>query len=428
MAKRPSEREMEVERARLLSLALDFGFDEEVAKKCLDRLVDLYGEDGKEFVTVEHCGDDFLVALADAMQEDWDDLQAIESEAFGALNDILGGVSNDEETENGIDSGNVVMGKGDLSGHQGQEELDKLNGSDDSDLEVLSQKGTNPDLSYGFHKNKGHRICQSVGKQTSRLPVRENVSNGPAPSYPDALPNGHETLCYEELQAMDDIELANAVIFGNRAFRTLQYQACKAAIENRDCFVLMPTGGGKSLCYQLPATLHPGVTVVVCPLLSLIQDQIITLNIKYGIPATFLNSQQTASQASAVIRELSLVFDAEVVSARHILERACCLAIKYRHFDSADLTAADLSSWGSLAAPPASQRTLFISLEPPPFRFVKVNFDGSIRDDRGGSEFVIRDPNLWMLAARGSPLYETPVLGAKLRAAWTGVICTIQKL
>ncbi|XP_073112670.1 ATP-dependent DNA helicase Q-like 1 [Elaeis guineensis] len=295
---------MEVERARLLSLALDFGFDEEVAKKCLDRLVDLYGEDGKEFVTVEHCGDDFLVALADAMQEDWDDLQAIESEAFGALNDILGGVSNDEETENGIDSGNVVMGKGDLSGHQGQEELDKLNGSDDSDLEVLSQKGTNPDPSYGFHKNKGHRICQSVGKQTSRLPVRENVSNGPAPSYPDALPNGHETLCYEELQAMDDIELANAVIFGNRAFRTLQYQACKAAIENRDCFVLMPTGGGKSLCYQLPATLHPGVTVVVCPLLSLIQDQIITLNIKYGIPATFLNSQQTASQASAVIREL----------------------------------------------------------------------------------------------------------------------------
>ncbi|XP_038977882.1 ATP-dependent DNA helicase Q-like 1 [Phoenix dactylifera] len=287
---RESEREMEIERARLLSLALDFGFDEEVAKHCLDRLVDLYGEDGKEFVTVEHCGDDFLAALADAVQEDWDDLQAIESEAFGALNDILGeGVSNDKETENGVDLGNVVMGKGDSSGHQGQEELDKLNSSDDSDLEVLSQKDTSPDPSYSFHKNKSHKICQIVGKRTSRLQVSQN---------------GHETLCYEELHAMDDMELANAVIFGNRAFRTLQYQACKAAIENRDCFVLMPTGGGKSLCYQLPATLHPGVTVVVCPLLSLIQDQIITLNIKYGIPATFLNSQQTASQASAVIREL----------------------------------------------------------------------------------------------------------------------------
>lgn len=82
--------------------------------------------------------------------------------------------------------------------------------------------------------------------------MHEDISkHGPAPSYPDALQNGHETLCYEELQAMDDIELANAVIFGNRAFRTLQYQACKAAIENRDCFVLMPTGGGKSLCFQV---------------------------------------------------------------------------------------------------------------------------------------------------------------------------------
>lgn len=60
-----------------------------------------------------------------------------------------------------------------------------------------------------------------------------------------------ETLSYEALSAMDDIQMANVVIFGNRSFRKLQYEACKAALLKRDCFILMPTGGGKSLCYQV---------------------------------------------------------------------------------------------------------------------------------------------------------------------------------
>ncbi|XP_072996307.1 ATP-dependent DNA helicase Q-like 1 isoform X5 [Typha latifolia] len=247
---------MEVERARLLSLASEFGFEEEIAKQCLERLVDLYGEDGKDFITVEHCGDDFLAALLDAMQdsEEWDDLQAIESEAGGTLNKFCEqDVSDNHEGEDGTILGSCAFEKGDSSQQHNQNYLEQLSSTtDDSDLEVLSQQDIHHDHSFGNQKNKKHTNSHGKGRKPSKI----------------------------------------------------TYQACKSAIENKDCLILMPTGGGKSLCYQLPATMHPGVTIVICPLLSLIQDQIFALTVKYGIPATFLNSQQTASQASTVIQEL----------------------------------------------------------------------------------------------------------------------------
>ena len=76
---------------------------------------------------------------------------------------------------------------------------------------------------------------------------------------------------------MQGLYRANREVFGHSSFRMHQHEICMAAMEGRDVFVLMPTGGGKSLCYQLPGECSAGVTIVVSPLLSLIQDQVRTL-------------------------------------------------------------------------------------------------------------------------------------------------------
>ncbi|KAF9619959.1 hypothetical protein IFM89_010575 [Coptis chinensis] len=298
----------QVEKSRLISLALEFGFNEESANKCLDRLVDLYGEDGREFISVEHCGDDYVASLAEFMQdsEDWDDLQAMESEVCGTLSSMF----NKEAQPDYI---NVIEDSENSQNEENIMSLDLSSSTDDSDSDFIIAKekkiGSSPSLC--LDRNSKHTSAKSADKQSSTSTerrgsiIQNSVSSKPQKRIcSELLDQEHETLGYAALQALDDIELANVVIFGNTTFRALQHNACKAVIEKRDCFILMPTGGGKSLCYQLPATLHPGVTVVVSPLLSLIQDQIITLNLKFGIPATFLNSQQTASQAAAVLQEL----------------------------------------------------------------------------------------------------------------------------
>lgn len=77
--------------------------------------------------------------------------------------------------------------------------------------------------------------------------------------------------------------------FGYDRFRAGQQEIIDAILAQRDVLVIMPTGGGKSLCFQLPALLQTGITLVVSPLIALMQDQVTALD-KNGIPATFLNS------------------------------------------------------------------------------------------------------------------------------------------
>ncbi|MEW5303287.1 MAG: hypothetical protein WDW36_005993 [Sanguina aurantia] len=120
-------------------------------------------------------------------------------------------------------------------------------------------------------------------------------------------PGGCSTAATADESRMALAQLVNHRVFGNRSFRPRQREIIDFALSGKDCFVLMPTGGGKSLCYQLPAVIARGVTVVVCPLLSLMQDQVRALctGPGGGVPATYLSSQQSQSEASAVYRELS---------------------------------------------------------------------------------------------------------------------------
>jgi ATP-dependent DNA helicase RecQ len=97
--------------------------------------------------------------------------------------------------------------------------------------------------------------------------------------------------------SFDDARAVLRERFGYPDFRPGQERAVKSVLAGKDTLVILPTGGGKSLCYQVPALVLPGLTVVVSPLISLMKDQVDALRSR-GLPAAFVNSTLTSSEVS----------------------------------------------------------------------------------------------------------------------------------
>lgn len=115
-------------------------------------------------------------------------------------------------------------------------------------------------------------------RQFSMRRSSETRNDVPSPSCIINISDSFDAITISDTDSScNQIDQALQEIFGLRTLRPMQLEVITAAMERKDCLVLLPTGGGKSLCYQLPAVVDNGVTVVICPLKSLIYDQITKL-------------------------------------------------------------------------------------------------------------------------------------------------------
>ncbi|MBU4372655.1 MAG: ATP-dependent DNA helicase [Syntrophaceae bacterium] len=220
----------------------------------------------------------------------------------------------------------------------------------------------------------------------------------------------------------DPIGEARAILkryFGYDAFWPLQQEIIGHLLAKKDALVVMPTGGGKSLCYQIPALLFHGLTVVVSPLISLMKDQVDQLR-ECGVPAIFLNSTVTASQYRNHVERLKqsavkLLYAApETLLMPRTLELLSPLPVDGIAIDEAHC----ISEWGHDFRPEyrqlAAVRSLFpdaacIALTATATTRVREDIRKTLRIE-AGHQFIgsFNRPNLFLeVAPKSSPREQT---------------------
>ena len=172
-------------------------------------------------------------------------------------------------------------------------------------------------------------------------------------------------------------------VFGYSQFRTGQWEIVQAAMQPRDCLVIMPTGGGKSLCFQVPALLKDGLTVVVSPLISLMKDQVDSLRAN-GVSAAYLNSSQSREESIGVLNamrygEVKLVYIApERLLQESFMARLQELNIALFAIDEAHC----ISQWGHDFRPEyAALGTLKQQFPQTPLMALTATADQATRDE-----------------------------------------------